>query len=136
VKMSNSPGPIVRTLIVCSDIVVAPEDDKRVSLLNILNTIRSTDVPPYPLLFREFCIFAQMTECRVSMEVWIEIRKGDAQTGIFSTRKRQISFPNDPLRLYGLRFRIRNCLFPSPELYWIQLWCDGQVLAQQPLILS
>ena len=35
----------------------------------------------------------------------------------------------------GLRFRIRNCLFPAMGLYWIQFWFNKQMLVRRALVL-
>ncbi len=60
--------PTVRYLIVCEDVHTDPQKPRRITLVGLINAIRSIDDVPYPLLYREFCVFVQMTECRGTAE--------------------------------------------------------------------
>jgi hypothetical protein len=59
----------------------------------------------------------------------------DSGEVVFRTRTRTMPLGNDPLEVVGVTFRIRNCLFPTPGLYWVQFLCNGRIIAQQPLVL-
>jgi hypothetical protein len=65
--------PTLRYLIACEDIRTDPLYPRKVSLVNLLSLIRSLEEPPFPLLFREICVFVQLTECRGSAEVALTI---------------------------------------------------------------
>lgn len=127
--------PTVRYLIVCEDVQTDPDNPRRITLVGLISAIRSIDQPPFPLLYREICVFLQMTECRGPAEGRIEIQHADSGEVVFRTRARTIPFANDPLEVVGVIFRIRNCLFLEPGLYWVQLWYNEQMLTQQPVIL-
>ncbi len=127
--------PTVRYLIVCEDVQTDPGNPRRVTLVSLISAIRSLEQPPFPLLFREICVFVQLTECRGPADGHIEILHADSGRVAFRTRTRNIPFGNDPLDVVGVTFRIRNCLFQEPGLYWVQFWYDDQVAAQQPLVL-
>jgi hypothetical protein len=49
--MSSPISPLARSLIVCEDVIADPKNVKRVTLVNLVNSIRSLEEPPYPLLF-------------------------------------------------------------------------------------
>jgi hypothetical protein len=129
--------PVVRYLIVCEDIRTDPANPRRATLVNVISAIRSADQPAFPLLYRELCVFVQLTECRGSTGVAVTIVH--AETGQFGypgpAQPWAVALPNDPLEVVGLRFRIRDIPFPLPGLYWVQFWCGGELLAQQPLVL-
>jgi hypothetical protein len=127
--------PTVRYLIVCEDVQTDPDNPRRVTLVGLISAIRSIDHPAFPFLYREICVFLLLTECRGSAEGRIEIQHADTSQVVFRSRTRTIPFGDDPLEVLGVTFRIRNCLFPEPGLYWIQFWYNEQVLAQQPLVL-
>ena len=127
--------PVVRYLILCEDVQTDPETPRRVSLLGVISAIRSVEQPPFPVLYRELCVFLQLTECRGAAEGRIEIQHADSGQVLFRTRTRTIPFGSDPLEVIGATFRIRNCLFPGPGLYWVQFWYNEQMLAQQSLLL-
>ncbi len=131
----NQVHPTVRYLIVCEDVQNDPDNPRRVTLVGLISAIRSVEQPPFPLLYREICIYLQMTECRGSAEGRIEIQHAESGQVLFRTRTRTIPFGSDPLEVVGVSFRIRNCLFPEPGLYWVQFWYNEQMIAQQPLVL-
>src|SRR5437016_4424839 len=70
--------PTVRYLIVCEDVQTDPNNPRRVTLVSLLSAIRSLDQPPFPLLYREICVFLQLTECRGSADGRIEIQHADS----------------------------------------------------------
>jgi hypothetical protein len=127
--------PVVRYLIVCEDVQIDPDRPRRITLVGLLSAIRSVEQPPFPLLYRELCVFLQLTECRGPADGWIEIQFAETGEVLFRTRVRTIPFSSDPLELVGVTFRIRNCLFEQPGLYWVQFWYNNDMLAQQPLLL-
>ena len=133
--MTSSPGPLVRSLIVCEDIIADPNNPNRVSLVHVVNSIRSMKQPPYPVRNPQLCVFIQLTGCRGPGEFRVEIREADMDEVIFATKTFRGSFPNNPLTVHGLRFRFRNCKFPRPGLYWLEFFFDNQVVAQQPITL-
>jgi hypothetical protein len=127
--------PTVRYLIICEDVQTDPDNPHRVTLVGLISTIRSLEQPSYPLLHRELCVYLQMTECRGPAEGRIEIQHADSSQTMFRTRSRTIPFDSDPLEVVAVIFRIRNCLFSEPGLYWIQFWYNEQMIVQQPLLL-
>ncbi len=128
--------PVVRHMIVCEDIPVDPANPRRVTLVNLLTTIQSPSQPPFPFRYPKLCTYIQLTECRGVAEVQLQIEQADAQTGIFQTPLQRVSFGNDPLQVFSMSFRLRNCTFPSAGLYWVQLWYNGLVLYREPLMLE
>jgi|GEM_PF-832258 hypothetical protein len=127
--------PTVRYLILCDDVETDPDHPRRVNLYGLMSAIHSLEQPPYPLFVREFCVFIQLTECRGPAEVRIEIHHADSSDVLVRTRTRTVALPTDPLEVAGVKFRIQDCLFPEPGLYWVQLWYNSVAIAQQPLIL-
>ncbi len=131
----SDPNPTVRYLILCEDVQTDPSSVRRVTLVNLVSSIRSLAEPLYPVKHGELCVFVQMTECRGVGNCRVEIANADSARVVFWTRTRHLTFGNDPLEIFGLTFRIRNCTFPEPGLYLVQLWYNEHVLAQQPLVL-
>jgi hypothetical protein len=127
--------PSVRYLIVCEDVQIDPDKPRRVTLAGLISAIRSLEEPPFPLLYRELCVFLQLTECRGPGEGRIEIQHADSSRVVFRTRTRTLPLGEDPLEVVGMTFRIRNCLFQEAGLYWVQFWYNEQIIAQQSLLL-
>lgn len=131
----DSVVPTVRYLIVCEDVYVDPDNPRRVTLVGLVSAIRAKEKPAYPIIYPAMCVYLQMTECRGSANGRVEIRHADSDRVQFRTQTRTIPFGADPLEVVGVIFRVRNCLFPTPGLYWVQFWYNDQIIAQQPVVL-
>lgn len=131
----NQPLPSVRYLIACEDVEIDPLNSKRVSLVGLLSAIRSLDQVPYPLLYRELCVFLQLTECRGTSAIRLNVQHADSGLVIFRTKTRTLDWGNDPLEVLGVTFRLRDILFPQAGLYWLQQWYNDSMIAQQSLLL-
>jgi len=128
--------PIVRHVILCEDVVADALNPRRVSVIGILSAISSEDDPAYPVLYEELCIFLQLTGCRGPGDIRIDVQFADTGDVAFQNRTRTLQLPVDPLEIAVFVFRIRNCLFLQPGLYWVRVWYNNQQLAQQPLVLK
>ncbi len=127
------PLPVVRHMIVCEDIPTDPANPRRVTLVNLLSSIRSQSQPPFPFRCPKLCVYIQRTECRGVAEVRLQIEQADTQTITFRTPPRKASFGNDPLKVFRMTFRHRDCTFPSAGLYWVQLCYNDSVICEEPL---
>jgi len=134
-NVMSQVDPTVRYLILCEDIQTDPEEPRRITLVGLISALRSLEQPPFPLLYRELCVFLQLTECRGPADGRIEIQHADSGQVVFRTRTRTIPLPNDPLEVVGVAFRLRRCLFREAGLYWVQFWYNEQMIAQQALLL-
>lgn len=122
--------PTARSLVVCETIRTDPADPNRVSLTNLISRVRAVGTPPYPVRLPQLGVFAQLTECRGEGLVWVEVRFADTEEPVFRSTQRRLTFPNAPLVLHGVRFRLLNCPFPRPGPYAVQLWYNDGVIAQ------
>jgi hypothetical protein len=125
--------PVVRYMLLCDDWRLDPGNNRRVTILGLISNIHSLGQPPYPLFYREMCVFLALTEGRGHGEGNIVCVFEDTGQTIFATRKRPIVFGPDPLAIVGVPFRIRDISFPSPGLYSVQFWYDGELVEQRPL---
>jgi hypothetical protein len=128
--------PVIRHMIVCKDIPIDPAHPQRVTLVNLLSGIRSPSQPPFPYRCPKLCIYLQLTACRGTAEVRLQIEEADTQTVVFRTPLQRASFGNDPLQVFNMFFRIRGCIFPSAGLYSVQLCYNASVISEEPLNLE
>ena len=127
--------PVIRNFILCEKVVTGPDTPRRVSLHGLLRSIRSTDSPSYPLLYREINAYIQMTGCRGSADLHVDIYHADSGNHVFQTDKQRREFEKNPLQVHGLAFRILNLRFVDPGLYWFEFCYNGIVEAICPLVL-
>src|SRR5438034_342168 len=50
-------SPIVRYMLLCDDWRLDGQNNRRVTIIGLIWNIRSVGEPPYPLFYREFCMF-------------------------------------------------------------------------------
>lgn len=127
--------PTVRSLIVCEAIEPDADHPTRVSLVHLIDSIRSTTEPAYPVVQPQLSVFAQLTECRGTVEFQVRVHDSESDQPAFGSGVRRQLFSNTPLLLHGVRFRLLDCPFRHPGLYWVQLWIEGELAAQTPLLL-
>ena len=127
--------PVVRYMILCEDWIAAPQDAPRVTIIGLLSNIRAIDEPPYPLVYRQLCVFLALTEGRGAGTGKISCVLEETGETVFQTPNRPISFGPDPLEVVGVSFRIRDCPFPQPGMYSVEFWYDNERLQTCPLQL-
>lgn len=126
-------SPIVRCMLLCDDWRLDGPNNRRVTIVGLIWNIDAIDDEPYPLFYRELCVFLALTEGRGEGEGQIVCVFEESGQKDFETRKRPIQFRSDPLEVVGVPFRIRDCTFPRPGLYSIQFWYDGVMVEERPL---
>lgn len=127
--------PVVRYMLLCDDWRLDPQNQRRITIIGLISNIHALDEPPYPLLYREMCVFLALTEGRGQGEAKIVCVFEESGQKVIETRSRRIVFGPDPLEIVGVPFRIRNISFPQSGLYSVQFWYDGELLEERPLRL-
>jgi hypothetical protein len=123
--------PVVRYMTVSNDLRVDPLASHLVDVIGLLYSIRSLDDPPFPLLYRQLCVFLALTDSRGEGEGWLECVNADTGQRIFRSVRHRIVFGDDPLRVVGARFRVVDCPFPSAGMYAVQFWYNGTLVDQK-----
>ncbi len=129
------PNPVVRYLIACDEILVATNNPRKVSLVNVVSSIRSYSSLPFPVTHPLLCVYLQLTEGRGGGDIHIEIVQAVTGQPIIRTQARPVRFTADPLDVVGLAFRVKNCTFPAAGQYEVHCWYNNVMLAEQPLLL-
>jgi len=127
--------PVLRRLILCEKVAPDLENPNRLSLLRVVHALAPKPGSKYPLLIEQLSVFAQITEGRGQGLMWVEVVHADSNKTIFRTKRRSVAFPNEPLLVLGIHFRINFLPFSLPGLHWVQLWFEDTVLIQTPLLL-
>jgi hypothetical protein len=127
--------PVVRYMLLCDDWRLEPGTSLRITILGLVSNIHAIDDPPYPLLYKEMCVFLALTEGYGQGQGKIVCVYEETGQTAFETRTRPIPFGSDPLEVVGVPFRIRDCLFPQPGMYSVQFWYEGELVEERPLRL-
>jgi hypothetical protein len=133
--LATAVAPMIRYMLLGDDWKLDIAANRRVTIIGLLSNIHALDQPPYPLLYRELCVFLVLTEGRGQGDGHIVCVFEESGQTIFETAKRPIALGDDPLEIVGVPFRIRDCRFPVPGLYSVQFWSDGKKVEERPLRL-
>ncbi len=131
----SSVAPVVRYLIICEDVQADPANPHRITIVGLLTAIRSVEYPPFPLRYREMCVFVQLTESRGPANLYVEIIHADSGQRVVRTKTRRVAFPRDPLEVHAVVFRITDLTFSEPGLYLTRFRYNEIVIAEQPVLL-
>ncbi len=127
--------PVVRHMLVCDDVTRDPDNPERLNVLGLISAIDSGEDPPFPLRHPQLSIFLQMTNGRGSGMAQVLIREADTDQFVSAGRPHRVTFPKEPLLVHGAVFRLLGCLFPRAGLYYVEFWFDGEVIAEEPLLV-
>jgi hypothetical protein len=131
--MATRVLPVAKSIILCDDVVPDPGTDK-VHLIGVFDAIHPRSDQPFPHRHPAFAVFLQLTDGEGQALGQVRARRADSDQTVFSSPEHPIQY-RDRLQLKSVCFRLRNCPFPVPGLYWIQFLYDGQLVAEQRLRL-
>jgi hypothetical protein len=127
--------PDILHLIPCEAIQIDSSNFHRCNVLGLVTSIRSTAVPPFPVVRPEFNTLIVWPGCQGTGELMLRIVEERSAKVIFRTRPRQVRFVGDVAAVGGVVFRMQNCVFPAAGLYWIEIVYAGSVIGHQRLFL-
>jgi hypothetical protein len=122
-------------MLLCDDFRHDPSAPNKVDILGLVSTIQSHGDPPFPLHHPLLCVYLELTGGRGTGQANIAIRQADTGLVLSLTAPHAVTFPPDPLAIRGLGFRILDCVFPTPGLYWVQFCYNQNVLAEQSVLV-
>jgi hypothetical protein len=122
--------PVVRYLVPCLEIVVAP-DGRDVTLLNLIHTIVRLPGEPFPCIREQMALYALLANGRGEHEFEVELVFLDQ--GVEQSRRRpwrRKDLGQDPSKVFGLELMLKNITFDKPGQYTFYLLCDGRRIAE------
>lgn len=131
----NGVIPTVRHMLLCDDAEAQQDHPNRWNVSGLLHTLTFAADTTFPTYHPLLTILLHLTGGRGSDAVKIVGVHADSEQVVFATPERTIQFPNDPLAVYGLIFRILDTPIPQRGLYYIQFRYHDQVISQQPLLI-
>jgi hypothetical protein len=113
--MAQTVLPRVQAMVLCDEVMESAQEPG-VHNLSAVRTI--IDVTSFPYLCPRLCVFLQMSGHRGEAACQIEIEKVGTNDLIHHTKAKLISF-TEPVAVVPVLFRMRNCVFPSPGVYYV-----------------
>jgi hypothetical protein len=126
----------VRYLILYDDVQPDPNNLLRLDVHGLMTHIRSRRVPPFPVMRPRFCVFLLLADCHGSAELTLRIVQAQTFRIIFRNQPRKVQFVSGNNEAVGIKFYVKNCVFPAEGLYWVELLESGFVVARQAISLT
>jgi hypothetical protein len=129
-------NPVVRYLLLCDDVQADPNNVLRLNVLGLITHIRATGSPPFPVVRPVFCALLILTGYAGAGELALRVVEDASGRVIFRNPTRRVRFTGADGDAVGVVFRVLNCRFERPGLYWVELIFSGMVIAAQPFTLT
>lgn len=123
--------PYVRHMLLVEDVEINYNNHRKLSLHGLLNNIT---VKRYPVRVG-FSAFLLMAEGRRPGLGRILVSNATTDDIIYVGSEHPLAFTGDPLQVKAFSFRIVECQFESPRLYWVSFCFNDVLLSQEPLTL-
>jgi hypothetical protein len=88
----------------------------------------------YPHVHAYFVVYAQLSAGLGQVPIYIDIRNASDGTLVRSTNVQMLHFLHRHA-VVELAYTIRDCCFPQPGVYLVELFCNGQWVADTTLEL-
>lgn len=124
-----SINPVAKSLYLCDGHIGYPGG--KTDLVGIFGQIRAVG---YPHVQPYFVAYARLAGGLGQVPVYIDIRDASNSSLLRSTVVQLPYFPNRDV-IVELAYTIRDCRFPHPGIYLVELFCNGQWVADTTLEL-
>jgi uncharacterized protein DUF6941 len=105
--------------------------NQKTDLIGLFNSIRA---PTYPHIQRHFVIFAQLIGGLGQVPFYFDVTFTQTGQLIHTTNTQIATFPSRS-KVVQLAYTMQGCSFPTPGPYLVELFCDGQWVADTALEL-
>jgi len=120
--------PVAQALYLCDGHLGFPGG--KTDLMGLFNSIRAT---AYPHLQRQFVVFARLVQGLGQVSFYVDIRFAPTQQLTYMSSTHALVFP-DRDTVVEMALTLRGVPFPRPGIYLVELFCDGQWVADTRLL--
>jgi hypothetical protein len=132
-EMTEPLLPIAKPLLFCHDVLSDP-DTGNVHLIGVFDAIRPQSQPPFPHRHGQFAVFVELTDAAGVVPARLDVVEAQSGELIFRTADHRLVFRNRQAILRAL-FRLQNCRFSRPGVYWVQFFCHNRFITDKALHL-
>lgn len=128
--------PYVRHMLVCEHAEPSAHNPLRTNVFGIFATaVVNSNAASFPCSFG-FSVYVMLSGCRRSGRGRIVVSEAESAEVCYNGVPFQVALSADPLEIYGLVFRIAECVIPRVGLYWIEFEFDGVSIGQEPILVK
>jgi hypothetical protein len=97
----------------------------KTDLIGLFNGIRSSN---YPYVQKQFVVFARLLQGLGQVSFYVDIRYASTQQLTHVSSTHMLVFP-DRDTVVEMALTLKGVRFPQPGIYLVELFCDGQWVA-------
>ena len=128
--------PLVRHMLVCEHAEATPSNPRRANIYALFaNVVVKNVAGAFPCRIG-FSVYVMLTDCRRSGTGRIVVTEASSGEVCYNGIPFQVVLSSDPLEVYGLVFRIADCVIPRAGLYWIEFEFNGVPIGQEPILVK
>lgn len=120
--------PFAKAVYLCEEV------DVEGGMLNLYGLFNSIRAPQFPHRHETFVCFAQLLGGLGTVPCHVDVRRADTNHLVHCTNLYPLRFP-DRETLIQFRVNIEACVFDSPGVYLVELYCDNVWVADTALRL-
>jgi hypothetical protein len=121
--------PVAQALYLCDGHLGFPGGKS--DLMGLFNSIRATH---YPHVQRQFVVFARLLQGLGQVSFYVDIRFAPTQQLTHVSSTHTLVFP-DRDTVVEMALTLKGARFPQPGIYLVELFCEGQFVADTRLLV-
>jgi uncharacterized protein DUF6941 len=123
--------PRVHVMVLCDEIEPSPTEDNVFDLRGVRTHIAA---PAFPYTHAQLCLYLQMTGHEGTATGRVVILDPETNRNVDETADDSIQF-HGPLEFIHVPWKLNDCTFPEPGVYYVQVHFDGKLISERPLFL-
>jgi hypothetical protein len=123
-------------MLVCEHAEADPRNPRRANLYGLFaNVLVKGGTETFPCSFG-FTVYVMLSDCRHSGSGRVVVTEAATGEICYNGEPYEVALSSNPLEVYGLFFRIAECVVPRAGLYWVEFEFDGALIGQEPLLVK
>jgi hypothetical protein len=124
--------PRLHVIILCDEIEPSPSGDEVFDLRGVRTSLSA---PAFPYIHPQLCVYLQATGHEGTARCSLAVVDSGTDLPVLTTPEQTAHF-RGPLSFLPVCWWLRDCWFPEPGVYYIQVSFDGKLLGERALSLS
>jgi len=124
--------PRVHVMVLCDQIEPSPAEGDVFDLRGVRTFIAA---PAFPYTQPQLCVYLQMTGHEGTAAGRAVIVDPETDLNLEETGQDVIEF-RGPLEFVHVPWKVNDCTFREPGIYYVQVFFDGKLISERPLLVQ
>jgi hypothetical protein len=127
--VANLVLPRVLAMVPCDDV---DRSDQERGVYHLTGVRTTMGFASFPAVRSGFCVFLHMSGHQGAAECHVQIFHAATDDLIYQSKPKAVNF-KAPTSIVPVQFRLRNCAFPMPGVYFLEMVADSKVVGERRL---